>query len=264
MAYKVKLEAFEGPFDLLVYLIEHNKMNIYDIKVSEITAQYLEFINEAKKQDVSIAQEFMVLAAELIELKSAMLLPREVTGEEDEEMDDPRKPLVARILEYKQFKEMASFLDEQAEVTSHMRSKPQEDLSKYTGETEEILTGDMDSFAKAFLAFLTRKQRIEEMHRTYERIARAKMSLENKINQVVGFFKDRKKMKFSEMIEGDDSPFNRVITFMSLLELLRQHSVRAEQKERYGDITVERIEPGEYVEKNEFELDETAAPAAEA
>ena len=216
MAYKVKLAAFEGPFDLLVYLIEHNKMNIYDIKVSEITAQYLEYINEAKAHDVSVAQEFMVLAAELIELKSAMLLPREIIDEETGETDDPRKQLVARILEYKQFKEMASFLSDQAELTSHMRPKPQEDLTVYTGETEEILKGDMDSFAAAFMAFLTRKQRLEEMHKTYERIARAKMSLESKVNQIIGLFRNRKQMKFSEMIAEDDSPFNRVITFMSL------------------------------------------------
>jgi len=255
MAYKVKLASFEGPFDLLVYLIEHNKMDIYDIKVSEITAQYLEYIEEAKAHDVNVAQEFMVLAAELIELKSAMLLPREVVDEEEGEVEDPRKALVAKILEYKQFKEMASFLSDQEELTSHMRPKPQEDLSVYTGETEEILTGDMDSFASAFMAFLTRKQRIEEMHKTYERIARAKMSLENKVNQIVGFFRDRKQMKFSEMIKEDDSPFNRVITFMSLLELLRHHNVRAEQKKRFGDIYVERIDPGEEIAVEPVEIE---------
>lgn len=247
MAYKVKLASFEGPFDLLVYLIEHNKMNIYDIQVSEITAQYLEFINEAKEQNISVAQEFMVLAAELIELKSAMLLPREIVDEETGEMEDPRKQLVAKILEYKQFKEMASFLSEQAEITSHMRPKPQEDLSQYTGETEEILTGDMDSFAKAFLAFLTRKQRLEDMHKTYERIARAKMSLENKVHQIIAFFKTKNQVMFSEMIEGDDSPFNRVITFMSVLELLKQHSLRAEQPKCFGDIKIEKIDPNEEI-----------------
>lgn len=250
MAYKVKLAAFEGPFDLLVYLIEHNKMSIYDIQVSEITAQYLEYINEAKEQNISVAQEFMVLAAELIELKSTMLLPREVLDEETGELEDPRKQLVAKILEYKQFKEMAAFLQDQAEVTSHMRPKPQEDLTQYTGETEEILKGDMESFANAFMLFLTRKQRLEEMHKTYERIARAKMSLENKVRQIVDFFKVKKTVMFSEMIEGDDSPFNRVITFMSLLELLKQHSLKAEQPKRFGDIKVEKIDPNEEIVVN--------------
>jgi len=242
MGYKVKLEAFEGPFDLLVYLIEHNKMSIYDIKVSEITTQYLAYIEEAKAHDVNVAQEFIVLAAELIEIKSLMLLPNEVIDEETGEVEDPRKKLVARIVEYKQFKEMAAFLQDQEEITSHIHSKPQEDLGQYTGEGEEILHGDMNSFAQAFMNFLTRKQRIEAMHRTYERIERAKMSMENKIGQLVGFFKTRKEMRFSEMIKDDDTAFNRVITFMSVLELLRQHSVTAEQKKVFGDITVKKVE----------------------
>lgn len=242
MNYKVKLDAFEGPFDLLVYLIEHNKMNIYDIKVSEITAQYLEYIEDAKQHDVNVAQEFMVLAAELIEIKSAMLLPSPVLDEETGEMEDPRKKLVAQIVEYKQFKELAAFFADQEELQSHIHAKPQEDLAQYTGETEEILHGDMNSFAQAFINFITRKQRIEAMHRTYERIERAKMSMENKIGQIVGFFKKRDQMNFSEMIEGDDTPFNRVITFVSLLELLRQHSITAQQKKRFGDITIKKVE----------------------
>lgn len=241
MNYKVKLDAFEGPFDLLVYLIEHNKMDIYDIKVSEITSQYLEYIEEAQQHDVNVAQEFMVLAAELIEIKTAMLLPSPVLDGETGEMEDPRKKLVAQIVEYKQFKELASFLSDQEDIMSHVHSKPQEDLAQYTGETEEILHGDMNSFANAFMNFITRKQRIEAIHRTYERIERAKMSLENKIGHLVGMFKNRDQMKFSEMIEGDDTPFNRVITFMSILELLRQHSVTAEQKKRFGDITVKKV-----------------------
>ena len=242
MSYKVKLEAFEGPFDLLVYLIEHNKMSIYDIRVSEITTQYIEYIEEAQAHDINVAQEFMVLAAELIEIKSLMLLPNEVIDEETGELEDPRKKLVARIVEYKQFKEMAAFLEDQAEITSHIHTKPQEDLEQYTGETEEILRGDMDSFARAFLNFITRKQRIEAMHRTYERIERAKMSMESKIGQLVGLFRHKKEVRFSEMVREDDTPFNRVITFMSVLELLRQHSVTAEQKKVYGDITVKKVE----------------------
>jgi segregation and condensation protein A len=102
----------------------------------------------------------------------------------------------------------------------------------------------MDSFAKAFMAFLLKKQRLEEMHRTYERVERARMSMENRIVQMTDLFRTRKTVKFSEMIKNDDSPFNRVITFMSLLELLKQRSVTAEQKKRFGDITIKRVETG--------------------
>lgn len=242
MIYKVKLQEFEGPFDLLVYLIEQNRMSVYDIKVSEITAQYMEYIRRAKTQNVELAQEFMVMAAELIEIKSRMLLPQEASAEPGEEPEDPRTRLIARILEYKQFKEMAEFLKDQEEITSHIHTKPAEDLSSYTGEPEELLTGSIDKFAEAFMAFIHRKQRLEEMHRTYERIERARMSVEHRITQMTAFLKKKREMKFSEMIKDDDSPFNRVITFVSLLELLKQHSVVAEQKKRYGDITIKRVD----------------------
>ena len=242
MAYKVKLDIFEGPFDLLVYLIEHAKMSIYDIKVSEITTQYLQYIAEMKAQDVAVAQEFMVLAAELIELKSRMLLPRSADEETGEEEEDPRADLVARILEYKQYKEMAAFLEEQSDAAAHSRTKPQEDLSAYADDPEELLKTDMNAFVKAFYAFLFRKQRIEEMRRVYERVERQRMSVENRILQIRELFRGKKKLMFSEMIKEDTSPYNQVITFMSLLELIKQKSVTAEQKKRYGDITVKLIE----------------------
>ncbi|MBQ1476212.1 MAG: segregation/condensation protein A [Firmicutes bacterium] len=242
MAYKVKLDIFEGPFDLLVYLIEHAKMSIYDIRVSEITTQYLQYIAEMKAQDVAVAQEFMVLAAELIELKSRMLLPRSADEETGEEEEDPRADLVARILEYKQYKEMAAFLEEQSDVAAHSRTKPQEDLSAYADDPEELLKTDMNAFVKAFYAFLFRKQRIEEMRRVYERVERQRMSVENRILQIRELFRGKKKLLFSEMIKEDTSPYNQVITFMSLLELIKQKSVTAEQKKRYGDITVKLIE----------------------
>ena len=242
MGYKVKLDIFVGPFDLLVYLIEHAKMSIYDIRVSEITTQYLQYIADMQAQDVSVAQEFMVLAAELIELKSRMLLPKQAQDEAGEEEDDPRADLVARILEYKRYKEMAAFLEEEADAAAHSRTKPQEDLTPYIGDPEELLKTDMNAFVKAFYAFLFRKQRLDEMRRVYERVERQRMSVENRIVQIRDMFRGKKKLMFSEMIKEDSSPYNQVITFMSLLELLKQKSVTAEQKKRFGDITVKLVE----------------------
>ena len=242
MAYKVKLDIFEGPFGLLVYLIEHAKMSIYDIRVSEITTQYLQYIADMQAQDVAVAQEFMVLAAELIELKSRMLLPRQAEDEAAGEEDDPRADLVSRILEYKRYKEMAAFLEEEAQAAAHSRSKPQEDLTPYVGDPEELLKTDMNAFVKAFYAFLFRKQRLDEMRRVYERVERQRMSVENRIVQIRDMFRTKKKLLFSEMIREDSSPYNQVITFMSLLELLKQKSVTAEQKKRFGDITVKLVE----------------------
>lgn len=242
--YKVRLEQFEGPMDLLVYLIEHARMSIYDIRVSEITSQYLAHVAGMKRRDIAVAQEFMVLAAELIELKSKMLLPGSGEPEEGADDEDPRSALVARILEYRQFREAAAFLAVQQEAAEHSHTKPREDISRYTDEPDELLRSDLEKFAAAFRAFLLRKQRLGEMRRSYERIERQRMSVESRIAQIRELFtlRKKKKMMFSEMITGDKSRFNKVISFMALLEMLKDRRIRAEQKKRFGDISVSLVE----------------------
>ncbi|MDO5441632.1 MAG: segregation/condensation protein A [Bacillota bacterium] len=237
--YKVKLDIFEGPFDLLVYLIEKARMSIFDIQVSEITTQYLAYIEELKAQDVSVAQEFMVLAAELIELKSKMLLPIEVEEAEAGNAEDPRAGLVQKILEYKQFKEIAHFLQEEEEVASHVHSKPQEDINAYRGEEDILLKGDMQQFIDAFTLFISKKKRMEEVRKRYERIERQRVSIEERIAQIRNFFKTKVKVLFSELITNDKTRFNKVATFIGLLELLKQGEIKASQEEKFGDITVE-------------------------
>ncbi len=241
MNYKVRLDIFEGPFDLLVYLIERAKMSIYDIQISEITTQYIEYVKHMEELDIELAQDFMVLAAELIQIKTRMLLPSEKVKDGEEYIqEDPRAELVQRILEYKQFKEMGYFLSQQEEITSHIHEKPAEDLSVYEGEPEEIISGSLNEFAQAFMEFILKKQRIEEMHRIYERIERQKLSMEKRISQVRDILSEKNETRFSELIEGDTTNFNKVITFMSILELLKDRSITAEQKKRYGDIILRK------------------------
>ena len=137
MSYRVKLNVFEGPFDLLVYLIEHARMSIYDIQVSEITTQYIDYVKEMKEADVTLSSEFMVLAAELLEIKSKMLLPRTVMDEAGSEVyEDPRTELVAKLQEYKRFKSISAMLEERAADAAAALEKPQEDLAEFTGEPE--------------------------------------------------------------------------------------------------------------------------------
>ena len=238
MAYKVKLNVFEGPFDLLVYLIEHARMSIYDIRVSEITTQYLSYIDEIKKQDVSVAQDFMVLAAELIELKSKMLLPGSSEEATFNEGEDPRQNLVSQLLEYKRFKDMAEFLAEQEELNLHIHTKPQEDLSVYTDEPDELLKADMNQFVKAFRAFLFRKQKLEEIKKNYERVERQRMSVESRIEQIRKFFFGRNKTTFKELVSKDTGRYNLILTFMSLLELIKQSTIEVKQDKCYGDMEI--------------------------
>ena len=154
MSYKVSLQTFEGPFDLLVYLIENAQMSIYDIKIAEITKQYMEYIETMKSMDVLVATEFMVLAATLIDIKSKMLLPRTATIDGTYIDEDPRSELVERLLEYKKYKKGADFLKEKEELMSMVYEKPQEDISAYLEEPDEYLALDIKQFASAFELFL--------------------------------------------------------------------------------------------------------------
>ena len=248
MSYKVKLDIFEGPFDLLVYLIEHAQMSIYDIKVSEITRQYLEYLDEMKRTDTVVAGEFMVLAAALIEIKSKMLLPRPKTEDGKEVAEDPRTELVERLLEYKRYKAAAGFLAQKEERQGLVHEKPQEDLSVYVKEPDEYLSLDLPQFVKAFQMFLIKKKKLEEMTKTYDRAKREKMSVETRMEQIRNFFRRSKRVLFSELVSAERTKYNIVLTFMSMLELLKQHAISARQDVTYGEITltlqkVEETEP---------------------
>ena len=159
MSYKVKLKTFEGPFDLLVYLIENARVDIYDIAVSEITDQYMAYLEEMQKLDVAVGSEFMVLAANLIDIKTKMLLPR--LNEEGQEVaeEDPRSQLVEKILEYKRFKQISQMLSEYEEEASHIYEKPKEDISAYLEQPDEYLSLEIGQFVNAFNLFLSKKKR---------------------------------------------------------------------------------------------------------
>lgn len=247
MSYKVRLQSFEGPFDLLVYLIENAQMSIYDIRISEITSQYLEYINNMKSMDINVATEFMVLAATLIEIKSKMLLPR--TNPEGEILieEDPRSDLVERLLEYKRYKAGADILKDREDAMCRVFDKPQEDISVYLEEPDEYLSLDIEQFANAFDAFLRRKQREEEVRSHYTRIEREKETVENR----VVFIRDKflsalkrgiKRLSFKEIIPDRKDKYDVVVSFVSLLQMMRDHYLDAEQKTTYGEI---EIIPGE-------------------
>ena len=238
MVYKVKLDVFEGPFDLLVYLIENAEMSIYDIQVAEITKQYIEYVERMKRIDANLAGEFMVLAATLIEIKSKMLLPRRVSEDGQELMEDPRSELVQKLLEYKQYKLVAAFLEEQEERMQRIHTKPQEDLSVYTNEPDIYLNLDLVAFVKEFKLFLERKKTLEEVRERYRIIERQRMTIEDRIEQIKHLFIRKKRLKFSELLGGERTRQNVVLTFLSMLELIRQKAVKVRQNANFGEIVI--------------------------
>ncbi|MDR0424181.1 MAG: segregation/condensation protein A [Clostridiales Family XIII bacterium] len=246
MAYKVKLEIYEGPFDLLVSLIEKAAMNIYDIQVSEITRQYLSYIEEMQSRDLALSGEFMVLAAALIELKSKMLLPR-AKPEEMASDTDPRAELVQKLLEYKKYKAAADLLMEQEEYAGMLFEKPTEDLSPYTDEPDIYIRMDIEHFINAFRAFIVRKRRVEEVRRRYERIEQQRETVESKIASIKLAFRTRKAkvLRFRELLENEGDRYEEVLTFMSVLEMVRSKLVRARQRRSFSEISVELRKNGE-------------------
>ena len=241
MIYTVKLDTFEGPFDLLVYLIENAKMSIYDIRITEITNQYIAYIEKAKMLDVALASEFLTLAAALVEIKSKMLLPRikiDETG--NMEFEDPRNELVSRLLEYKRFKNAAELLEKSEELALCIFEKPKEDISQYTNEPDIYLSLDIKHFVAAFNQFLLRKKRLEEIRTNYEKPEEPKTTAEEKIDFIKSIFKIKNKrtVNFRDLLQFKNDKYEIALTFASILEMAKQGSIRLKQPVPFGDIKV--------------------------
>ena len=241
MAYKIRLNVFEGPFDLLVYLIERADMSIYDIRISSITRQYLEHIRIMEESDVAVSSEFMVLAATLIEIKSRMLLPR--IREDGTQAADPRTDLSRKLAEYVRYKKAAAGLEEKRESARLKLGKPQEDLLAYTGEPDIYLRMDMETFIDAFKNFIHRRVKGEELHRLSRSVERERLSLEKKVSLIERLLAAARKtknkiLKFRELLSEKRDRADRVLTLVALLDMANEGSLRMRQKTSYGEIEI--------------------------
>ncbi len=242
MSYKVKLEIFEGPFDLLVYLIERAEMSIYDIRISEITEQYLAAIDEYKNMNIDVSTEFLVLAATLIEIKSKMLLPGSTGPSEDEIPEDPRKELVQKILEYKKFKQAAQLLAGREEIIIDRWYKPQEDLAEYDNDHAfDVLVLEPDRFLAVFREFLEKRRRLEEIQTRYQRSARtrARVSIRDKMRQIRRYLTTKEKITFREIMTDCEDHYEVAVAFVAMLEMMRSGRIRVKQKVNFGEIMIE-------------------------
>ena len=221
MAIPVKLPVFEGPLDLLLHLIDKNKIDIYDIPIVEITDQYLEYIHQMEREDLDIMSEFMVMAATLLDIKCRMLLPKEVNEEGEEE--DPRAELVQQLLEYKMYKYMSYELRDRMNEASRSVYKeptlPREVLEYRTPvDTSELLS--QISLAK--------------LHTIYKMILKRQ---EDKIDPIRSRFGKIEK----EEVSLPDK-MNVIVTFLAILELMKTGKIRISQEELFGDILIESLE----------------------
>ena len=244
MSYKVKLDVFEGPFDLLVYLIERSGVDIYDVNISEITAQYVEYVRALGRIDPESAAEFMVLAATLLQIKSQMLLPGTKKTVPKQEREDPRDELAKKIREYKKYKMLAEKLRELEAKNGEIFTKPAEDLSEYAAYPREELKADPEEFMNAFRSFLERRRRIEEVRKRYEHVPQDLMTIEEKSQSVMDRLRSGGDIPFGDLLSEDGDLYDVVLTFTALLELTARGRVAVRQKELFGEITARRKRPG--------------------
>lgn len=248
MEISYKLENFEGPLDLLLHLIEKNKVSIYDIPIVTITEQYLDYVSRMEKEDLDLVSEFLVMAATLIDIKSRMLLPADVDEEGEEE--DPRAELVRRLLEYKAYKYMARELEEMEEGAERLLYKeptiPKE-VAKYEPPVDlDSLLGDLTlaKLQKIFESVIKRKEdKIDPVRSNFGTIRKEPVSLEQKISSVMGFARQHRNFSFRQMLERQADKVEVVVTFLAVLELMKLGKIRLTQEELFDDMYIETLEP---------------------
>ncbi len=235
--YKVQLEVFEGPLDLLLYLIKRDELDILDIPIVPITEQYLAYLNLMQMLDLNIAGEFLVMASTLLLIKSRMLLPREERAPlEDEEEDvDPRWDLIRQLVEYKKFKDAASFLEEQELRQDEVFARGQEE-TRIEADPEAALR-DVSLF-DLLAAFQTALQRIPA--EDLRDIAAERFTVADKIGDLLARLRDHASFSFLDLIRPMRSRAELVCTFLAILELIRLRQIRVGQESHFGDILIER------------------------
>ena len=233
MELTVKLQVFEGPLDLLLHLLEKNKVNIYDIPIVEITNQYMEYIAEMKRNDLNVMSEFLVMAATLIDIKSRMLLPKKESEEEEEE--DPRAELVQQLLEYKMYKCMAYELrDRQMDAEQVFFKEPT--IPPEVAEYEEPvdlaeLVGDMN-LAKLDQIFKSiMKKQVDKIDPVRSKFG--------KMLYVEDFCKTHRNFSFRNLLEAQASKVEVIVTFLAILELMKVGKIFISQEHTFDDIKIE-------------------------
>ena len=245
MGIPVKLEVFEGPLDLLLHLIDKNKIDIYDIPIVEITNQYMEYIRNMQREDLNIMSEFLVMAATLLDIKCRMLLPKEVT--EDGEEEDPRQELVEQLLQYKMYKYMAYELkDRQTDADCVLYKRPTipEEVQGYVEPVDlDLLLGDLTlSRLNAIFQDVMKRQtdKIDPVRSKFGRIEKEEVSLSDKFTYIRGYMKARKRFSFPQLLEEQHSKMHVVVAFLAILEMMKLGEIRVEQEDTCGEIMIER------------------------
>jgi len=244
MDLNFKLQQFEGPLDLLLHLIDKNKMDIFDIPIVEITAQYMEYIRAMKEANLDVMSEFLVMAATLLKIKSKMLLPIEET--EDEEEEDPRAELVKQLLEYKMYKCISYELrDRQVDANNVYFKVPTipDEVSKYEQpiDLEELMSDITLSKLNAIFNSVIKRQenRVDPVRSKFGKIEKEEVSLDDKMNYMLEFARHNRNFSFRQLLEGQRSKMDTIVTFLVILEMMKAGQIYIVQENTFDDIKIE-------------------------
>ena len=247
MGIPVKLQVFEGPLDLLLHLIEKNKVNIYDIPIVEITDQYMEYIHAMEREDLNIMSEFMVMAATLISIKCKMLLPKEVNEEGEEE--DPREELVRQLLEYKMYKYMSYELRDRmaaaAKNVYKLPTIPKEVLAyREPVDTKELLDGlTLKKLNDIFQSVMRRQEdKVDPIRSKFGKIEKEEVSLPDKMKEGGEYARFHRYFGFRDLLSRQASKVQVIVTFLAILELMKMGIIRISQRELFDEIEIESLQ----------------------
>lgn len=224
---KIKIGEFAGPLDLLLYLIRQEQANIFDIPIAKITDEYLNYIRLMKTLDIAVAADFLVMAAQLIEIKSKMLLPRDPLAEEDEEIDDPRKELVDRLLEYEKFKSAAEMLYEKSTIEHAVFARGKIESDEHNAEISATVFDILTVFQK----ILARHKEVVTME-----IHREEISLSDMIRNLKTRIFAAGELNVAEFFESLETKRELVTAFVAVLEIVRTESMKLIQRKTFADI----------------------------
>jgi segregation and condensation protein A len=234
--YKINIPMYEGPLDLLLDLIKQQKMNIHDIQIAKITAQYLEYLHKLEELDVDVSAEFIYMAATLIYIKSKMLLPPDPLGETEEAGGDPRAELVQRLVEHEKFKNAAQLLYQKQQIEENVWSKP--DKSLYNDEgTEGDLVVSLVDLVKVFQQVVERRKEVSRIELRHEEFTVAQMIAQLRAQVVASADNSVSLVQF---FEACPSRHAMIVAFLAVLEMVKLQAVALAQEKQFGEIVVRK------------------------
>jgi segregation and condensation protein A len=235
-APRITLPLFEGPLDLLLYLIKRDRIDIHDIPIAPITRSYMEYLDLMRELNLDVAGEFMVMAATLIHIKSKMLVPIEPTESEgEEEYVDPREELVQRLLEFQRYKEAAGILHQQAQIRAAQFTRPDALAPRFDDAGEEMLEAGLYDLISAFKELLDRRKAL-----LAHEVEREGPPVEQRMEELLAMIREGESLEFLGLFASLETKGEMIVTFLALLELVRLKRVRVYQRGMFGSIRVFR------------------------